>query len=141
MYKRRLPLFFLCVSMAVLATARGRGQSGPDSSHDYVVGVGLPGIDRALVADESRLQDSREAWVRQHGLESRAAVPDRIGPAGSRIVSGRLIVRFRDGLSTADRQAAVASASAGATMAPRPAYADFDLVQLDMTEDPEQVAR
>src|SRR5947209_1096010 len=114
MYRRRVLLFFLSLSLPVVFLAMPRGQSAVTAARDYVVGLGLPGIDRGVVSDESRVPGSQEALTRSQGLESRAVVPDRIGPAGSRIVAGRLIVKFREGVSSGERQTAVSSASPGA---------------------------
>src|SRR5262245_47779580 len=103
MYRRGIPLFFLSFSLAVVFLATARGQSRIDTARDWVVGLGLPGIDRGVMADETRVPGSDEARTRRQGLASQAVAPDRIGPAGSRIVSGKMIVKFREGLAVDQR--------------------------------------
>src|SRR5262249_42476102 len=82
-----------------------------------------------------------EPLTRRRAIESRAVMPDRVGPAGSRVVAGRVIVKFRDDVPIAMRQNAIAAVSAGATLAPRQTYANFDIAQLNLREDSEKVAR
>ncbi len=140
MRRHRLPLFLIGMSLAlvVLVGTRGRGQSG--DVRDYVVGLGLPGIDRGVIAGEAQGPSSAATRARNRPA-SRAPAPDRVGRDGSRRIAGRLIVKFREGLPSAERQRAVADASPGATLVAAPAYADFDLVRIDPAEDPERVAR
>ena len=65
----------------------------------------------------------------------------RTGLGGSRYASGRVIVKFRDGMSSASHIASLrASASRTARLSTRPASADFDIVTIDPNEDPEAVA-
>jgi len=103
-----------------------------------VTGVGLPGIDRGPMVDESRVPGSPEA-ARRHRLEPGGNVRERAGAAGARVMTDRLIVRFHDGLSIAEHRAAVALASPGATLE-QPSDADFDVVRLDPGDDSEVAA-
>ena len=65
----------------------------------------------------------------------------RTGLGGSRYASGRVIVKFRDGMSSASHIASLrASASRTARLSSRPSSADFDIVTIDPNEDPETVA-
>src|SRR5438105_3184062 len=141
MRSRRVPLFLIAVAIALViaATVRGQGQPQSPSFLDVVMGVGLPGVDRGIIADVPRAPGGGDA-ARRGRLGSRS-VKDRIDADGAQIIAGKLIVRFREGLSAADRAAAVSGASAGATIAERQSYADFDLVRLDPNEDPQRVAR
>jgi serine protease len=65
---------------------------------------------------------------------------DRRGSSGAPYRPGRVIVKFKDGVSTSQRIAALASASPTASMGRRPSYANFDVVQIDPNEDAEAVA-
>jgi serine protease len=70
----------------------------------------------------------------------RVALEDRIVSTHGRYVPGRVIVKFADRATDADRRAALDSASSTAVMSTRPSYADFDIVRIDPSEDAEQVA-
>src|SRR5207245_11389060 len=52
----------------------------------------------------------------------------------------KVIVRFRDEVTADERRGIARDASSTAELAPRRAYADFDIVQIDPAEDPETVA-
>jgi serine protease len=107
-----------------------------------LAGVGLPGVDRGVVADATRTPDSAETHTRQH-VRSLGGPGDRTGSGGAPYVPGRVIVKFRDGVSPNGRLAALSSLSGMATRASvgtRDAYADFDVVRLDPSQDAEAVA-
>ena len=59
--------------------------------------------------------------------------------SGSRYVAGKVIVKFRDGVSPAARSSALAVTSAKALL--QPSYANFDVVAIDPNEDAEAAAR
>jgi serine protease len=138
---RSRDFFWLSVPVAALLGLASLRHAHAQSTtpYDIVVGLGLPGVDRGLAVDGIRVPGSAEEALRR-GLQPAANVHVRTGAEGARIVTDRLIVRFRDGLSRADRQAAVDIASPGAVMAARPSDADFDVVQLDSRDDAEIVA-
>jgi len=123
---------FLAVALHV------RGHAQTVTPFDIVMGVGLPGIDRGPIVDDTRVPGSPEA-ARRHGVQSGAVLRERLAAGGARVVTDRLIVRFRDGLSPADRQAALALASPGA-VSEHPSDADFDVVRLDTRDDSETAA-
>jgi serine protease len=108
-----------------------RAQQRP--SPRFVQKAALAAIDRGLIADESRSPDSPAARL-QRSL-SRADV--RGGP---RFVPGKVIVKFRSGVSSVRRAGAMSAVSRTARIAQRPAHANFDLVRLDPAEDAEAVA-
>ena len=65
----------------------------------------------------------------------------RTGPPGWRHASGRVIVKFRDGTSSASRLASLrTSSSRTATISTQPESADFDIVTIGPNEDVEAVA-
>ncbi len=132
----RVPLFLLALSVGLfnIFGAAGRGQTSSLAPLDVVLGLGLPAIDRGVVADVSRGPVSG-----LHSIRSSAAVPDRIG-AGFRYMPGRVIVKFRDGVSSAARLSALSVGSRTASISEKPAYANFDVVHIDEAEDAEAVA-
>ncbi|MGH9143772.1 MAG: S8 family serine peptidase, partial [Vicinamibacterales bacterium] len=80
------------------------------------------------------------------GLARRSAFHATLEPSGTAGAvagyrRGRVIVRFRDEASLADRRAAIRTASSSGEIMTRPSYADFDVVQLDPSEDAEAAAR
>jgi serine protease len=99
----------------------------------------LPAIDRGIVADFSHAPGTPESIVRESIRQSAVAL-DRAGSSGDRYVAGRVIVKFRDGMSAQARVSAMAAASPTATVSERPSYANFDIVRIDPGEDPEAVA-
>jgi serine protease len=129
-------------AVAILLGSGGRAQLPASSARDVVPMDALTAIDQGVVPfDENRLPDSAGATARM-GVRD-AVVADRTGAAGSRYVPGRVIVKFRDGASTTDRVSAMSTArsmAATAAIAERPPYANFDIVTIDPTDDPEAVA-
>ena len=79
------------------------------------------------------------AFARRAGSSS-AVTLDRSGSAGSTYVAGRVIVKFRDGTSTAARINSLSLVSAAGAVSERPSYANFDLVRIDPNDDAEAVA-
>jgi serine protease len=121
MSRRRVPgIFLLFVAAALLfGTARGRGQDG-GARRIVLQSIGLPGVDR--------------------GLSVIDAGPPATGTR-TRYQPGRVIVKFKTVASTNARISTLAAVARSSSIATRPAYADFDIVNIDPGEDPEQVAR
>jgi serine protease len=65
----------------------------------------------------------------------------RVGASGTPYAAGRVIVKFRPATSADSHAEAVRGASRTAALAPRRAYADFDVLTIDPAEDAEGVAR
>jgi serine protease len=99
-----------------------------------------PAIESGTRADRSRAPDSPETRMRV-GIRRAGAAGDRADSAGRRYVRGRMIVKFRDGASAADRASALAAVVPAASVTPRPSYADFDIVAVDPNQDVETAAR
>src|SRR5438477_791159 len=99
----------------------------------------LPAIDRGLSPDIVRMPRASTSLNRRR-LTPSAATLDRTGRSGSHYAAGRIIVKFRDGMSTASRAAVVTAASRTSAIPERPSYANFDLVRIDPGEDAEAVA-
>ena len=113
-----------------------RGQS-PDERHVILENVGLPAVDEGVIVDETHTPATRETLRR---AAIRLALHSDAGPARARYVPGRVVVRFREQTTQAERLAALADVSSTARIDPRPSYADFDLVRIDPAEDPEAIA-
>ena len=98
----------------------------------------LPAIDRGLVQRVYRSPDSPETRVRT-SIQSLNGPAERVDAAGAPYVAGKLIVKFRDGTSSATRVSALSNR--GARAAAQRAYANFDIVSLDQSDDVETAAR
>jgi hypothetical protein len=141
MPSRRLPLFWiaLSVSVALVATTRGRGHAQSASPFDVMFGVALPAVDVGVVRGRSRLTGTTEALRR--GTQRGPGSDDLLAGDGSRVVRGRVVVKFREGMSTAARASAASGASRTGALAERVSDANFDIVRIDSGEDPQSVAR
>jgi serine protease len=100
--------------------------------------VSLPAVDVGVMADESHTPSTVET-MRRIAIQA-PLLRDRLGSSGIRYVPGRILVKFRDSASAADRQNAMASISSSAQMTARPSYADFDVVRMDPSVDAEAAA-
>jgi serine protease len=129
-----------CVATAIIAglVLTLRGQVADPPRLQILQNVGLPAVDEGVIADETHRPTAPEA-LRRAGF--RVTVDrDTPGAARSPFRPARVIVRFRDEAAPSERRAAVRVASESGTMAERPSYADFDIVQIDPSEDVEAVA-
>ncbi len=125
---------FICVCGLASLTLAGQQLDQPAHSRAVVSEAGLPAIDRGLrdqdltgePADRGRvraLSDSAEARVR----------------SGASALRGSVIVKFKAG---ADTNAVSASMrAAAATDRRRPSHADFELLDIPLDRDPEEVAK
>ena len=147
MPRAHLRYFFFTLAVAAVAaafTARAvvHGQDA-GAFRSFLPASILPAIDRGLAADWSHAPGTPEALVRE-SLRHSIVTLDRVGSSGTRYIAGRVIVKFRDGMSTSSSMAARARAmstvSQTATVSERPSYANFDVVGIDPGEDPEAVA-
>jgi serine protease len=121
----------IVVSVVVAWTVTGAGQT-------RLPAAVLPPIDRGLVARTYRSPDSPETRLRA-AIRDLNGPAQRIGAGGAPYVAGQMIVKFRDGTSTAARVSALSAR--GARAASAPAYANFDVVSLDPGTDVEAAAR
>jgi serine protease len=112
--------------------SRFHGQA-PAPRRVFTQKIAVGAVDRGLVVSESRAPDSEETRLRRS--VTRADVE------GGLSVPGRVVVKFRDGVSSASRIGAMSAVSRSASLMQRPAYANFDLVRIDASEDAEAVAR
>ena len=103
MRSSRVLLFSLAVSVAVvLVSVPGRGRAQEASRLDVILGLGLPAIERGIVSDASRAPGSPES-ARRRAVRSISATPDFVGEDGARYRRGRVIVKFRAGVSMPTR--------------------------------------
>ena len=135
----RALVFVFAASVAVMIVP-GRGQAQDSSRLDGVFGLGLPAVERGIIWGESHVPGSPEA-ARRRAVRASSAIPDRAGEGGERYRPGRVIVKFRDGVSMPARLSALSATSRSASIASRPDYANFDVVQIDPNEDPAVIAR
>ena len=136
---RGLLIFALGLACVVWA-GRGRGQT-PIVSPRVVLDMFAPSpIERGIIQDESRAPDSPETiWRRS--IRRASGATDRALRSGNRYMPGRVIVKFRAGTSTASRVSTLSAMSRTASIAARPSYANFDVVQTDPNDDVEAMAQ
>jgi serine protease len=129
MSRHRFHFYALPIVLAgVLAvhSTQGRGQAV------------LPPIDRGLVARVYQSPDSPETKLRA-SIRALNGPPERVGESGAAYVAGKLIVKFRDGISSSGRLSALSATRARASA--RPSYANFDVLSIDPNDDAEAAAR
>ena len=141
MRSSRVLLFSLAlIGLAAIASMPGLGQAQDRGPLDIVVGLGLPAVERGMISGGSHVPGSPEAALRR-AVHSSSAIPDLVGEGGARYRRGRVIVKFRDGVSMPTRLSALSATSRSASISSRPDYANFDVVQIDPNEDPAAIAR
>jgi len=116
-----------------------RGQTAANHSLVVLENLGLPAIDEGVLQDDSHAPNTAEA-IRRRALGA-ALAAQRTGHQTARYAPGRVIVKFRDAVSTTGRLTVLSTASRTASLRTRPSYADFDIVSIDPGEDAEAVAR
>jgi serine protease len=136
--------FLTALGIAVLVivglfTASGHGQT-PASPRTFLSTIAPPAIQRGISPDLSHAPGTPEARRRQ-SIQAVSGVHDRIGVSGMRYRPGRVIVKFRDGVSAPTRVSALSVVPGRATISPRAANQDFDVVEIDRAADAEAVAR
>src|SRR5712692_2402517 len=138
MARPRNLFFILALALLVVCSARGRGQDAAGASGVVVAGFAPPAIDRGLVERLSRAPDSPESQMRE-AIRTGHSTLDRIGGGGAHYVAGKIIVKFRAGISSTARLSALSVAAA--TTSERPSYANFEIVRIDPNADAEEAAR
>jgi len=122
----RFPKFLFICALAVLvvATARGRGQA--------------PAMDHGLLVRYSHAPDSPESAIRS-AIRYQNRAFDRVGIGGAHYIAGKLIVKFRSGVSSGAKVSAMSVASASGST--QPPYANFEVMSIDPSADAEAAAR
>ncbi len=128
------------LALLFVSGVRGHGQAPTASPRVMVQERGLPPIEWGIIADLSRAPDTPETR-RRLSIHRESAILDRVGASGTRYVPGRVIVKFRNGVSNVSRVTALSAISRTASMFERPSYANFDVVRIELNEDAEAVAR
>jgi serine protease len=123
------------LAIGVLTGVVGRGQSA-GTAPTFLYPYTLPPIDRGLSTEELP-ETTRFASTSRARF---AAAVDRMGRTGVAYAPGRVLVKFRDGTSTAVRLNSVARVSAAGTLSERPSYANYDVVHIDANADAEDAA-
>src|SRR5439155_24082364 len=138
MPRPRGSITFLSLFAALLLVAAGALGHGQSSGSGVVDLFAPPAIEHGVVADQSRAPDSPESKIRR-SIRALDAPRMRTGASGARYVPGKVIVKFREGMSTAAQSAVLSSMSVRAST--RPSYADFEVINIDPSLDAEAVAR
>jgi len=120
-------------------TLSGRGQTA-GSPRRLLSSFAPPAIQGGISPDLSHAPGTPET-LRRQSIRRASGVIDRVGASGARYRPGRVIVKFRDGVSAATRVSALSVVSGRATMSPRAASQDFDVINIDQAADAEAVAR
>ena len=117
------------VAFAVLAVALIHGQD-PGQIRTALYPYPLSAVDQGLMPAQE-LPPAREAAF---------ASRDRAGRRGVSYAPGRVIVKFRDGTSSAVRLSSLGRLTARSAVSERPSYANFDVVSIDPNADAEAAA-
>jgi serine protease len=123
----------IAAGAAVLAgtLALVTAQAPPDVSGRVMAQpISAPAIDRGVMDDGTPTGPRTGAWTRRARRAS--------GPPPLPYVPGRVIVKFRAGGTASSRASAASEAAARGSS--RPAYADFDVLEIDPSLDPREVA-
>jgi serine protease len=122
----------------LLTLALGAIMVKAQSSFFVAENVGLPAVDTGALRGEP--PQLNKGAVRAGAFRAAVAAATRESRSGARYLAGPLIVKFRPGTSAGVAAESVRSASRTAALSARPAYADFDIVTIDPSEDAEVVA-
>jgi len=128
---RRSPIVVALIAAAAIATHAQRG------GRFNVQDVGLTPLNVGELIDTSRAPGSPAS--RATAIVKAAIRDDGRLAAAQSAVPGRVIVRFRAAATPAARAAALRAVSRSGAIAPRPSFADFDLIRIDAADDPEAV--
>ncbi|MEO8482703.1 MAG: S8 family serine peptidase [Acidobacteriota bacterium] len=114
------------------------GQS-PDVPRLIVLArAGPPAIEEGVIPDVSHAPGAAES-LRRAAIRSSLSEA-RTGASRAAFAAGRVLVKFREGVSAGARLSTIRAISRTAAMMPRPSHADFDVVRIDPSDDPEAVA-
>lgn len=124
--------------LAAVCIARSHGQD-PGQARTFLYPYTLSAVDQGVLSDEAPDPAGLSTFASRAQPLS-AATRDRTGRTGATYTAGRVIVKFRDGTSSAVRLNSMARVSATSTVSERPSYANFDVLSIDPNEDAEAVA-
>jgi serine protease len=130
-FRRRLVLVLLTLALGVIIV---------DAQGSFVIleNVGLPAVDAGAMRGEH--VDVNSSAHPSGAFRAAIAAGARVSRSGAAYVPGRLIVKFRSGMSDVVLPESLRATSPSAAVSTRPEYADFDIVTIDPSEDAEAVA-
>ena len=133
---------FGMVACAVFAVygIQGQTQSATRTSGILIDRVAPPPIERGISPLAARSPDD-PAIRRELSVAGPRVAAFRVGASGARYRPGRIIVKFRDGSTTASRVSALRAVSRTGSLSTRPDHADFDIITTDPNDDAESIAR
>jgi serine protease len=137
--RRRWVLLLATIALAPLAFAgRAAGQSAP--THRRLLDLVAPApLDNGVIRDDMMAPDSA-AHRRRATLRVDGPALDRLGRSGASYRAGRVLLKFRDGTTPADRRRALDAVSRSLEMLPRGSSADFDVIRTSADSDAEALA-
>jgi serine protease len=136
------PLLLLCVGTAMLASTRAIvGRQPQTSARTIVVQRTVTPLQRGIIPANSHAPNHADRR-RQAAIRPASMTVDRVGRTGAAYVPGKVIVKFKDGASASARVTAMSRArsASAAPSVTRPTAANFDVMSIEMTEDPEAIA-
>jgi serine protease len=139
MRRSRLPLSLVVGAAAVVLLVVSAPGQAPTRFRAVLDYFGPPPIEKGISPVTTRGPGTRES-LRRRSIRLVSGPVDRAGRSGGRYIPGRVIVKFKDYVSSSSRLSALSVASRTASITTRPSNADFDIVQIDPAEDPETVA-
>jgi serine protease len=128
---------FLLIPFAIVIVC-GWVVRGQSRTPLVILNVGLPAANEDTIQDQTHRPASPEA-IRRAAIHA----PDdlaRTGRGGRVFTAGRVILKFRDGISETTRDSVVRAVVASGVRQPRDAAADFEIVAIDPREDDETIA-
>jgi serine protease len=134
-----MPRLIVSVALIALFAVAAIGQA-PPASRRLLSTFAPPAIQSGISPDLSHAPGTPETRRRQ-SIRALSRAVDRTGASGTRYRPGRVIVKFRDNVPAAARVSALSVAAGRATMRPRAASQDFDVIDIDPAADAEATAR
>jgi serine protease len=134
-----MPRLIVPIALIALFTVAATGQA-PPASRRILSTIAPPAIQSGISPDTSHAPGTPETRRRQ-AVRAVSRVADRTGGSGTRYRPGRVIVKFRDNVPVAARVSALSIVAGRATMTPRDASQDFDVIAIDLAADAEATAR
>jgi serine protease len=136
---RLLTTFSIVVIVIALFVPQGQGQT-PAVPRRLLSTMAPPAIQGGISPDLSQGPATPETRRRQ-SIHATGSIRDRAGVSGARYQPGRVIVKFKDGVTVATRASALSVVAGTARLSTRAANQDFDVIQIDQAADAEAAAR
>src|SRR5438874_2892314 len=138
MFRFRARTFGAALAGAAALVLSLEGQTATARPPLDIQDVGLPAVEEHGTALWSEARANQRIALAR--TVTGAGDSSRVGAFHRSYTPGRVIVRFRDEVSTPERRSVARLASDTAEVLTRSSYADFDVVQIDSSENPEAVA-